>query len=234
MPVMWAYIDGFNLYHGAVCRCPGTHWLDLRRFCGHFVPRGFELGRVKYFTAMVHDVPSRTRQQTYLDAVRTAGDIEIVLGQFRTHNRWSRLTDPQPLQSGGNYDPNLEHKSLHALGYPKRAWVYKTEEKGSDVNLATHLMADAHYGHFDGALVVSEDSDLKLPVELVRGMDKPVWIANPRSRWQRELAPDPTFNRKVQCGHLVGAQFPDVVTAPSGREIMCPPRWAQKKSKAAP
>jgi hypothetical protein len=233
MPVMWAYIDGFNLYHGAICRCPGTHWLDLRRFCSRYVPNGFELGKIKYFTALVDDLPSRTRQLTYIDA-HTVADIEIVYGQFRTHPRWSRLVDPQPLQQGGDYDPELEHRTLNELGHPKRAWVYKTEEKGSDVNLATHLMADAHYGHFQGALVVSEDSDLKLPLDLVRKMSKPIWVANPRARWQRELAPDPRFNRKVQCGHLVGAQFPDVVTTPAGRDIMRPRRWAPKTSKAAP
>ena len=34
------------------------------------------------------------------------------------------------------------------------AKVIKTEEKGSDVNLATHLLHDAHMGRFDVAVVV--------------------------------------------------------------------------------
>jgi hypothetical protein len=34
-------------------------------------------------------------------------------------------------------------------GQPQQyAWVVKTEEKGSDVNIATHLMHDAHMGRF--------------------------------------------------------------------------------------
>ena len=34
--------------------------------------------------------------------------------------------------------------------------VIRTEEKGSDVNLATHLLTDAFDGDFDVALVVSK------------------------------------------------------------------------------
>lgn len=41
--------------------------------------------------------------------------------------------------------------------------VIKTEEKGSDVNLATHLLHDAHMGRFEVAVVVSNDSDLLEP-----------------------------------------------------------------------
>jgi hypothetical protein len=41
--------------------------------------------------------------------------------------------------------------------------VIKTEEKGSDVNLATHLLHDAHMGRFELGVVVSNDSDLLEP-----------------------------------------------------------------------
>lgn len=38
--------------------------------------------------------------------------------------------------------------------------VWKNEEKGSDVNLAIHLLNDAWNNRFDVAVVVSNDSDL--------------------------------------------------------------------------
>jgi uncharacterized LabA/DUF88 family protein len=38
--------------------------------------------------------------------------------------------------------------------------IIKTEEKGSDVNLAVHLLNDAWLDHYDCAVVVSNDSDL--------------------------------------------------------------------------
>jgi hypothetical protein len=46
--------------------------------------------------------------------------------------------------------------------------VYRSEEKGTDVNLAAHLIHDAHLGRFEAALVVSNDSDLKESVRIVK------------------------------------------------------------------
>jgi hypothetical protein len=43
------------------------------------------------------------------------------------------------------------------------------EEKGSDVNVAAHLLLDVLGGAIDGALVVSNDSDLRFPVQQTSG-----------------------------------------------------------------
>ena len=66
-------------------------------------------------------------------------------------------------------------------GQPQEyARVIKTEEKGSDVNLATHLLHDAHIGRFDVAVVISNDSDLLEPIKIVREqLHKRVGILNP-------------------------------------------------------
>ena len=46
-------------------------------------------------------------------------------------------------------------------GQPQKyARVIKTEGKGSDANLATHLLNDTHMDRFDVAVVISNDSDL--------------------------------------------------------------------------
>ena len=45
--------------------------------------------------------------------------------------------------------------------------VIKIEEKGSDVNLATRLVHDAHRDAYEGALVVSNDSDLNEALRIV-------------------------------------------------------------------
>jgi hypothetical protein len=52
------------------------------------------------------------------------------------------------------------------------------EEKGSDVNLAAHLLLDVLGGAVEGALVISNDSDLRFPVEQAR-LRVPVGIVNP-------------------------------------------------------
>ena len=47
-------------------------------------------------------------------------------------------------------------------------WV--PEEKGSDVNLAAHLLVDGFTGKYEVAVVVSNDADLLEPVRLVRAV----------------------------------------------------------------
>lgn len=58
------------------------------------------------------------------------------------------------------------------------ATVRKREEKGSDVNVASHLLADVLTGVVDAAIVVSNDSDLALPLRVARD-HVPVGVINP-------------------------------------------------------
>ena len=55
------------------------------------------------------------------------------------------------------------------------ASVARREEKGSDVNVATHLLVDIFGGAVDAAVVISNDSDLKLPIDIARGVVPWVW-----------------------------------------------------------
>ena len=74
------YIDGFNLYYGAVKGTP-YKWLDLRRMCQLLLPPN-DIRRIKYFTARViarpNDPNQPTRQETYLRALRSIPDLEII------------------------------------------------------------------------------------------------------------------------------------------------------------
>ncbi|WP_167302032.1 NYN domain-containing protein [Rathayibacter sp. VKM Ac-2801] len=58
------------------------------------------------------------------------------------------------------------------------ATVRKREEKGSDVNVATHLLFDVLQGQVDAAIVISNDSDLALPITIAR-KHVPVGLLNP-------------------------------------------------------
>jgi hypothetical protein len=42
------------------------------------------------------------------------------------------------------------------------------EEKGSDVNVASHLLVDVLTDRIDAAVVISNDSDLRFPVQFAR------------------------------------------------------------------
>jgi hypothetical protein len=50
---------------------------------------------------------------------------------------------------------------------PEVAFVWKTEEKGFDVNLSAHLLRDALEGTFDVEVVLTNDTDLVEPIRIV-------------------------------------------------------------------
>jgi hypothetical protein len=56
--------------------------------------------------------------------------------------------------------------------------VYHTEEKGSDVNLATRLILDGLDGLWEEAIVISNDSDLESPI---RECNTQGWSARTRA-----------------------------------------------------
>src|SRR5690242_8430004 len=73
------YIDGFNLYYGAVRGTP-YKWLNLAELCRIMLPQN-QIKSIKYFTARVeprpHDPGQATRQQTYIRALRTIPNLMI-------------------------------------------------------------------------------------------------------------------------------------------------------------
>lgn len=86
---------------------------------------------------------------------------------------------------------------------PKYARVIKTEEKGSDVNLATHLLHDAYKKEYETAVVISNDSDLVEPIRIVRHELKlDVGILNPHKRPSRALLPHASFIKQIRKGVL--------------------------------
>lgn len=91
--------------------------------------------------------------------------------------------------------------------------VIKTEEKGSDVNLAVHLVNDACESAFDVALVVSNDSDLAEAIRIAKSKQKPVGVANPIAdparKMNYELYSAASFTRRIEAKHLKNAQLPD-------------------------
>jgi hypothetical protein len=60
--------------------------------------------------------------------------------------------------------------------------VAHREEKGSDVNVASHLLLDAMEERIDAAIVISNDSHLRFPIQQVRARI-PVGTVNPSRRF---------------------------------------------------
>ena len=175
MPVVNFYNDGFNLYYGSLKgRWPEYKWLDLQSFC-ESVASGRQVKRIRYFTARVKNSPhaptAADSQQIYLRALATLPKVTIHYGQFRVHNVMMPLT--------GNPTPDS----------PAIVKVTRTEEKRSDVNLATWLLLDCCDNDCDETIIVSNDSDLVTPIEAVRErFDKPVGVINPQRAEARSRA----------------------------------------------
>lgn len=96
LPRANVYIDGYNLYYGAV---KGTkfHWLDLRALATALFPQ-YAIHRIKYFTARVKSRPSdpqeHVRQQMYLRALETTPSLTIFYGFYMNQPKLRPLADP--------------------------------------------------------------------------------------------------------------------------------------------
>ena len=71
------YIDGYNLYYGALKGSP-YRWLDLRELCRRSLGPDDDLRRIRYFTADIRgDQAKVIRQQVYQRALRTIDNLAI-------------------------------------------------------------------------------------------------------------------------------------------------------------
>jgi len=107
--------------------------------------------------------------------------------------------------------------------------ILDTEEKGSDVNLASFLLVDGYNKDYEQALVISNDSDLELPIRLVReNLNLPVGVVNPNVNpnqyTPRELSDAATFTRRLRTNTLRNSQFPPKLTDAHGT-ITKPAGW---------
>jgi len=183
------YIDGFNLYYGALKGTP-YKWLNLLELGCLLFPND-TINRIKYFTARVtarpNDPDQPIRQQTYFRALQTLPNLEIIEGRF--------LSKPVSMPIFGS-DPT------------QFATVIKTEEKGSDVNLAVHLLHDAYRGDFETAIMVTNDSDLLEPIRIVREeLNLQVGLVNPQKHPSIHLLSAATFIKQLRKGVLRASQF---------------------------
>lgn len=95
-------------------------------------------------------------------------------------------------------------------GHSAYATVIKTEEKGSDVNIATHLLRDGFKGEYQVAVLVTNDSDLIEPIKVVRqDLGLPVGILIPQTKYPSvELRRYASFIKPIRSGVLASSQFP--------------------------
>ena len=203
-----AYIDGFNLYYRGLKTTP-FKWLNVRALAEAMLGPEDELDIVRYFTADVSpragDPDAPERQRAYFRALRTIQGIKFHRGRFLPKTKVRPLVHFE--------DCFVE--------------VHDTEEKGSEVNLATYLLKDAYNDQFDVALVISHDTDLIVPLSIIKHeIGKTIGIA-----WLEANSPGKKhraathFIRHVSRTILSECQFSNPVIGNGGRHIWKPVSW---------
>jgi hypothetical protein len=231
------YVDGFNLYRGGkelAGGAAGWKWLDIRALASSLANELWpgeehEIVRVAYCTTLIHPMPNNPdgpkRQKAFINALRGAGCVDDV-----TYGRFIKKVKSRPLATKGRKgkprlvtsQPPMYVKDAMGNNVPDAiflASVADTEEKGSDVNVATHLLLDAlaDPSPIDAAIVVSNDSDLELAVSEVRKR-MPVGVVNPgRGYTAGALFHDPDthaerqWERQLAYGDFAAHQLTDPV-----------------------
>ncbi|MGO8948813.1 MAG: NYN domain-containing protein [Ktedonobacterales bacterium] len=214
LPRTIVYIDAFNLYYGCLKHTP-YRWLNIEQMCTLLLP-DHQILAIKYYTARIKppadDPDKAVRQEVYLRALATLPLVTVTFGQYLSHVIKRPLANP-PATGSVLVD------------------IINNEEKGSDVNIATHMVLDAAKNAYDVAVLVSNDSDLQEPLRVVRHeFGKPVGILSPLNttrRASRELIQYATFTKRIRVNVLQASQFPASLTDSRGT-IHQPAKWTHR------
>ncbi|QNE36239.1 NYN domain-containing protein [Leifsonia shinshuensis] len=232
------YVDGFNLYYGARKHCgrgtPGWRWLDLRKLVAPLAKwSDSEISRIVYCTARVDAADNATGsvdQAIYLEALSEAGSVDVIAeGRYVSWAKREPLVNEvvgtfRPsvyVHSDETWDARLPLRttpmSPEQASSAVMATVRKREEKGSDVNVASHLLFDVLVGVVDAAIVVTNDSDLELPLRMARS-HVPVGTVNPSTnptagalKGRHDDGVGRHWWRRLTAEDYRAAQFPDAI-----------------------
>ncbi len=207
----YIYIDGFNLYYGSL-KGTSYKWLDINALFRNILKPENDIQKIKYFIARISARPDNPnapqKQDVYLRALEAhIPGLEVTEGHFIQKPVSMRLVKPE--------------------GAKQYARVLKTEEKGSDVNLAVQLVNDAWHDRYDCAVVCSNDGDLAEALRIVkRERHKSVVLVVPGDPKKRrpsvELKRWANATLRITPKILSNSQLPNPIP---GSTIHKPPTW---------
>jgi hypothetical protein len=210
------YIDGFNFYYWL--KPLPYRWVDLRALALNAIAhtdKTHEIVAVKYFTSRVIDTqddPAKsTRQDIYIRALHAMiPELTVHYGEFRRNARqW-----PRAYKDGSAGPP---------------VWVWDTEEKGSDVNLAVELVNDAWLNVYDLAVVISNDSDLERALAIAKRKGRMIGVLVRGDHDVYSLRRVSNFLRKLTEQQLRSSLMPHSIP---NTNLHIPPEWLEKERRA--
>ena len=207
------YIDGFNFYYGlkrskkANDQWAKCYWLDMVKLCESFLGENQELVKVIYFTASPLNPEKNSRQSAFLNANKLLnGDrFEIVRGKYlEKHIRC-------PYCKGD---------------------ISRPEEKKTDVNISIRMIEDCLTNTTDTVALVSADSDLVPPLELIQKLypNISIKVYFPPSNYSNDLKDNLIHHRsrpvemKKNQPRFLKAVMPNQVNC-NGKQYTIPEKW---------
>ena len=218
------YIDGFNLYYGAL-KGTSYKWLNLGAFAQSLVPNE-QIDEIEYFTAKVQDRSGQegaaARQSAYLQALETSTvPMRTIFGLFKVRETRMWVADTQKCNKTKKMRETMDVCECCARNTIE---VVKTEEKGSDVNLAVSLVKDAFLQRFELAVVISNDSDMQSAIDIaMKELELPVIVVNPSRAKPDSLRG--TKQLRVKEFALRRNQFNNRLILPNGHVLTKPQDW---------
>lgn len=195
------YIDGFNLYFGMQdAGIENSKWLNIKSLIESYLTHNQELIEIKYFTSRITNQPGKQkRQTTYLEALETSG-VTIIYGLYKAK-------DIECNNCGHNWSIS--------------------NEKMTDVNIATHLLLDAFENKYDTAILISGDSDLVPPVKAIHKHfnKKTVSVFFPPNRHNVTVAGAAKGSQIIGKKKIKDHQFSLNITKKDGYILTKPESW---------
>lgn len=208
------YIDGLNLYYSL--KNTPYKWLNIKTLVESVLDSSWHnIVAIKYFTARVQstltDNSKDSRQDIYLQVVQKLQKVEVIYGKFKKRDIKATLSikNPEKLK-----------KIQKIIG--KNVFQFsKYEEKETDVNIATHIMYDCCKENISSIALISNDTDLKLPLWFARKKFKKrvVVITPPENKKgflalktaQQHLQKISHKNISLEEFHFKNSQLPGIV-----------------------
>ena len=207
------YVDGLNFYYGLISRMKSDsdwkkfYWLDIVKFFDHFVQRNQTLQKVYYFTTPPNIIEKSNRQAALFEAnhIINGDKFHVIYGKY--------------------YEKSIFCRNC-------RQYTSIPEEKRTDVNISVQMMRDCAQNKTDVLILVTADSDLVPPLEVISDdyPNKKIKLFFPPTKHSYDLK---SFiqtnggqflrlsNHKVRFRNSI---MPNVVTA-GGRTCTIPPEW---------
>jgi uncharacterized LabA/DUF88 family protein len=204
------YIDGFNMYYGAIRGCRERKWLNIQGFFEE-LRKDDDVITINLFTALVGPEngfsATRNRQKRYLKALESLSKVKVTYGYFQLRDKYCLATCKD-----GFKEP---------------------EEKKTDVNIAVSIINDAVKNLTDSIVVVSGDSDIQPAIEwVVKNFPKiKITVYVPSSEQQESERRSDYYRRLgVVCRFLpldkvLKHQLPKKMWLKNGETVERPEEW---------